>query len=383
MDQDSINPNSILFTRLELNQNVYIRLEFFSAIIKYIIIFEDCLLYHISFFTMKKVVANKNIDLLSLVIIMLIFLTAVLLSSDYTITLSQKSSGNNTWLEGKSLPTPRTEIIAVSLDNLVYVMGGFTNEGRITNAVEVYNTTNNLWDAKQSPLPIPLHHATASAHDGRIYVIGGYTGDWNPSDRLFIYDPKIDNWTTGPSMPTARGSHVSSFVGDVLYVIGGYMHDHSLSNVEAFDTINGTWTSLSPMPTARHHAASGVVDGNIYVIGGRITDSLVNVDVVEKYNPVLDKWDTDLAPMPSKRSGIAAATVSELIYILGGEQNQGTFDKNEVYNSTSDRWTEETPMPTARHGLGVVNVDDKIYVIGGGPHPGLNVTGKNEVYLLD
>lgn len=332
---------------------------------------------------MRKVMANKNFNLVSLVIVTLIFLTAVLSSGDYSVILSQKPSGNDTWLEGKSLPTPRTEIMAVSLDGLVYVIGGFTNEGRITNTVEVYNTTNNLWDTKIGSLPIPLHHATASTHDGRIYVVGGYTGNWDPSDRLLIYDPKIDNWTTGPSMPTARGSPVSSFVGEVLYVIGGDAYDHSLSNVESFDTINGTWTSLSPMPTARHHAASGVVDGDIYVIGGRITDSLVNVDVVEKYNPVLDRWYTDLAPMPSKRSGIAAATVSELIYILGGEQNQGTFDKNEVYNSTSDGWTEETPMPTARHGLGVVNVDDKIYVIGGGPHPGLTVTDKNEVYLHD
>lgn len=97
----------------------------------------------------------------------------------------------------------------------------------------------------------------------------------------------------------------------------------------------------------------------------------------------MDRWDSDLAPMPSKRSGIAATTVNGLIYVLGGEQNQGTFNKNEVYDPTSDVWTEEVPMPTARHGLGVVNVDDNIYVIGGGPHPGLTVTGKNEVYLTD
>ena len=55
---------------------------------------------------------------------------------------------------------------------------------------------------------------------------------------------------------------------------------------------------LAPMPTASHHPASAVVDGNIYVMGGRLTDSLVNVDVNEKYNPVSDQWTTDLQPMP-------------------------------------------------------------------------------------
>jgi len=231
-------------------------------------------------------VVNKNFNLLLLVIIMLIFLTVVLLSVGYTIALFQKSSGNDRWLKGKSLPTPRTEVMAVSLDDLVYVIGGFTNEGRITNTVEVYNTTNNFWYTALIPLPIPLHHASASTHDGRIYVVGGHKGDWNPSNRLFIYDPKIDNWTTEPSMPTARGSTVSYFVGDILFVIGGDMYDHSFFSVEAFDTFNGTWTSLSP-------------------------------------------------------------------------------------------------MPTTRHGLGVVNVDNTIYVIVGGLHPGLIVTGRNEVYLVD
>jgi hypothetical protein len=42
------------------------------------------------------------------------------------------------------------------------------------------------------------------------------------------------------------------------------------------------------MPTTRHHAASAVIDGNIYVIGGRLTNSLVNTYVVEKYGFVKD-----------------------------------------------------------------------------------------------
>ena len=137
------------------------------------------------------------------------------------------------------------------------------------------------------------------------------------------------------------------------------------------------------MPTARHPAASAVVDGNIYVMGGRLTGSLVNVDVNEKYNPVLDEWTTDLQPMPSKRSGVAATSVNGSIYVLGGEQNQGTFDNNKRYDVATDTWSEELPMPTARHGLGIASYDDKIYAIGDGPHTGLTVSNKNEIYYLN
>jgi hypothetical protein len=137
------------------------------------------------------------------------------------------------------------------------------------------------------------------------------------------------------------------------------------------------------MPTARHHAASAVVDGNIYVMDGRLTGSLVNVDVNEKYNPVLDDWTTDLQPMPSKRSGVAATSVNGLIFVFGGEQNQGTFDNNKRYDVATDTWSEELPMPTARHGLCIASYDYKIYAIGGGPHTGLTVSNKNDIYYLN
>lgn len=298
------------------------------------------------------------------------------------IVLAQNSSTNGTWMIGSSMPNPRTEVTAVSLNDTLYVIGGFTRDGINTNLVERYNFTSNSWDDGIKPLPIPLHHASATANGGKIFVIGGYYGDWVPSNKLFVYDPITNNWTTGPSMPTSRGSPVSNFVDGKLYVIGGDSNDNSLSNVEVYDPTTKNWTILSPMPTARHHAASAVVDGEIYVIGGRITNSLVNVDIVEKYDPKLDKWISDLSPMPSKRSGIAATSIDGFIYVLGGEQNQDTFNDNERYDPYSDLWSIEQPMPTARHGLGVTSIDDKIFAIGGGPHPGLTVTGQNEIYFL-
>jgi N-acetylneuraminic acid mutarotase len=86
--------------------------------------------------------------------------------------------------------------------------------------------------------------------------------------------------------------------------------------VESYDPTTNQWTTHTHMPTARHHAASAVIDGKIYVIGGRLTNSLVNTDVVEKYDPTSDSWTTDLEPMPSKRSGIAATNVNGFIYVL-------------------------------------------------------------------
>lgn len=309
-----------------------------------------------------------------------VYLIAVM--DNYTNAAAQSLDESGTWIVGTPMPNPRTEVTAATFNNTLYVIGGFTADGKTSNLIEAYNVPSNTWNEKIEPLPITLHHASSAINDGKVYVIGGYTGDWIPSNKMFIYDIITNNWTNAPAMPTKRGSPTANFVANKLYVMGGDIRGDALATVERYDPVTRNWTILSDMPTARHHAASAVVDGEIYVIGGRITGSLVNVDIVEKYNPVLDKWTKDLNPMPSKRSGIGATSVDGLIYVLGGEQNQGTFGNNERYDPKTDTWTIESPMPTARHGLGVASIDDKILAVGGGPHSGLTVTGQNEIYFL-
>lgn len=302
--------------------------------------------------------------------------------SIFPVSLAQEQIKEDYWVRGIDMPTPRTEVTSTDLGDGIYIIGGFTADGETTDIVEMFNVTSNSWNQNIASLPIPLHHTVAASYQGKIYAVGGYTGDWIPINKLFIYDPLRNSWTEGNPMPTPRGSPNANFVNGTLYVIGGDMHDHSLVVVEGYDPITKQWTSYTDMPTARHHAASAVVDGQIYVIGGRITGELINVDVIEKYDPATDKWTTDLEPMPSKRSGTVATSLNGFIYVLGGEQIQGTFDNNERYDPIKDVWIQDTPMPTARHGLGVTSYDGKIYAIGGGPHTGLTVSAVNEVFHI-
>ena len=291
------------------------------------------------------------IPILCFVYMLSIFFIAVFLVHIFNPSLAAATlSGESIWMEGMDLPNPRTEVTAAILDETVYVIGGFTFDGKITDIVEMYNSTDNTWVQNIKSLPLPLHHASSDTYRGKIYVVGGYIGNWIHSNNLFIYDPATNNWTMGNPMPTPRGSPNANFVSGILYVIGGDSYDHSQVVVERYDPITAEWMTLSSMPTARLHAASAVVDENIYVIGGRLTGSLVNVDVNKKFDPVSDQWTTDLQPMPSKRSGIAATSVNGSIYVLGGEQNQGTFNNNERYDPATDTWSEGLPMPTARHG---------------------------------
>jgi N-acetylneuraminic acid mutarotase len=325
----------------------------------------------------------------------------LIIISDFPLSMAQTAATTTTtesfWTAGAPMPTPRTEVTAAVLEDDIYVIGGFDEFGQVTDIVEVYNIANNTWSKAAAPLPEPLHHTAAASYNGKIYVVGGYTAPWSPSNKLFIYDPVQNSWQEGKSMPTARGALNVNFVNGILYAIGG-SSDIPLGSNEAYDPSSDNWTSKALMPTARHHAGSAVVDGKIFVIGGRISGSLENISVNEAYDPEQDIWITNLEAMPSKRSGIAAAAAppaggaaatadnassinASNIYVFGGEEPLRTFNNNEKYDATTNKWTSEPPMPTARHGLTAVYIgDDKIYVIGGGPQPGLSVSGVNEIF---
>jgi N-acetylneuraminic acid mutarotase len=92
------------------------------------------------------------------------------------VSNAQGQTRENGWMKGAPMPNPRTEVIAASLDDDVYVIGGFTSDGMGSSLVEMYNSTADSWKTDVAPLPVPLHHASAVTFDDKIYVVGGYSG---------------------------------------------------------------------------------------------------------------------------------------------------------------------------------------------------------------
>lgn len=302
----------------------------------------------------------------------------------YSLNISSSAEPSYIWGRGANLPTPRTDFTGTSLNEKVYIIGGFDNKGKNTDKVEFYNPEKDVW-ATAPPLPERLDHPAASSYNGSLFVVGGYirsNGEKISSDKLFIYDHDTDKWHEGKSMPEGRGALTANFINGTLYAVGGVDDSGVTNSNAAYDPETNSWKEKAPMPTAREHLASAVVDGKLYVIGGRVGGLEHNLDVNEVYDPVSDSW-TSLEPMPSKRGGLAAASSADgSIYVFGGEENAGTFNNNEKYNPYSDQWSVELPMPTARHGLSAVTLGDKIFVVGGGPEPGLIVGGVNEILKL-
>ena len=329
---------------------------------------------------------------MALVTVMVILIQSTIIDNTALLAspLTDSSSMNSsTWTSGANMIIPRTDFGGASLDEKIYIIGGFNNKGKVMNAVEYYDPKTDNWSTA-SPLPERLDHPAAAVYNGTLYVVGGYTREdntytrpGNPSEKLFIYNRSNDKWDEGMSMPQGRAALTANFINGTLYAVGGVDNSGVSNSNTAYDPLLDEWTEKTPMSTAREHLASAVVDGKLYVIGGRVGGFQDNLDTNQVYDPVRDSWTT-LEAMPSNRGGLAAtSSANGNIYVFGGEGPDGTFNNNEKYDLNANNWTSELPMPTARHGLVAAEVDDRIYVVGGGFEPGLSVSGLNEIFLFN
>lgn len=284
---------------------------------------------------------------------------------------------NEVWTFLTPMPIPRTEVATVAINENIYVIGGYDINGKGTDTVQVFNTTNNSWSVV-SPVPNTVNHVGAAWYKNEIYIVGGYDSV-GPTNDLFIYNVTDNSWKIGPPLPTPRGALTAQIIDGMLYVVGG-QNKLPLPTNEVFNLLTQTWDTKSPMPTPREHLTSSIIDGKMYVIGGRYLNPGNNYANVEVYDPQPDTWDI-LENMPTPRGGLASTTYNGTIFVFGGESWTEAFGNNEQY-IPNQGWQIHLQMQVPRHGLGAVTVDDTIYVIGGGAAAGLSVSGINESYSI-
>jgi len=274
------------------------------------------------------------------------------------------------------MPTARKEIsnATVSLDGNIYVIGGVTSNGVITNKVEVYTPATDDWQTV-APMPVPIWRVAAATVNGKIYVFGGYLSlnpyPFNPTDRVFEYDPATDNWTEKAKMPSARGAPLALAFNNLIHVLGGSTNI-SLTTHEIYNPVSNSWTNGAPMPQNRSALTGDVVGNQLFVAGGFRTnqggDAIPYAELL-RYEPGTNTWagTNALAPVPEARFGMDAGSLDGKFYVFGGNLGSNGISRTLRYDPQADQWEELEEMPQAFSFMGVGRVDQKFYVIGGGP----------------
>jgi N-acetylneuraminic acid mutarotase len=130
----------------------------------------------------------------------------------------------------------------------------------------------------------------------------------------------------------------------------------------------GTWTVRAPLALGpRQELGVAALGGQVYAIGG-FDAAGMPMATVEVYDPSTDRW-TQRSSLPLPLHHVNAAAVGERLYVVGALSggNFAAVGTALAYDPAADRWIFLTPMPsgTERGASGVAVVGTRIYVAGG------------------
>ena len=290
--------------------------------------------------------------------------------------MKEKVSG---WVKKSPMHRARSHFaVAVHRGN-IYVFGGGGEGFQSLNSTEIYNPQIDEWYRGKDMPTIRSGAVAALLHD-KIYVMGG---GFRHNDGRFeffkiveIYDPEADKWDKGPDLLMPHDYPASVVINGCIYVLGGHhpeateggpMSDPGFSFCEVFDPDKGIWMEIAPMPTSRFAFAAVVLDNKILALGGAGVreEGFSNFDIVELYDPLMNKWSDAGFRLPWPAAGLGACTNNNRLYIMGG--NSGVRIENRVayYSNDVNEWIELELLDIGRIVMGTITSGNTIYLIGG------------------
>ena len=241
------------------------------------------------------------------------------------------------WSSMADLPFDHSDYSAASVDDAIYVSGGFHRDRGTLSEVWRYSELNDEW-IKVQHLTLPRYNHSSVGYNNHIYVLGGEDSETTLTD-IEEYSPEHDKWTIIGSMnPTGSGMAAVALNGK-LYTIGWLTNVRLMCVVQCFDLSTLECTVIPGSGLNRQLFPAVALNDSIFILGGN------RMKEVAIYDP--ETFTSRKAEsMKFKRNTPSATVVGGKIYVTGGELRQHVT-KVESYNPELDLWNIGTPMPHA------------------------------------
>ena len=280
---------------------------------------------------------------------------------------------NINWEVGATAPVKDRGNIAVWLNGLVYMGGGYENEMQGSTQgsyiIYCYDPVKNLWIS-----PINTSYcffAMTILKDGLI-TVGGQDASYKRTNQVLTMESgQLRNYT---KMITPKSSVTAVGHQAMLIITGGWDDEGKiLSSTEVFDSNNGQWYICNDLPQPFHSGRLVVADNVLYLLGGFGDDHKPSLAVFTASLDALSehklKWNTH-KDTPWCRSTPISINGTHLL-IIGGRKKTGYnsyIRTTDIYKPSkgSHNWKVIGCIPSARSSPAAVSVgDNKIIVIGG------------------
>lgn len=123
----------------------------------------------------------------------------------------------------------------------VYAIGGQTLGWNCLSSVECFDPKTSTW-CKVASMKTPRRNAVSVSVNDKIYVIGGYNGS-SAVNLVEVYDPRENVWCCLAPMHTKRSSASAVHMNGSIFVAGGYSGTSFLNSVERYDIRANQWST--------------------------------------------------------------------------------------------------------------------------------------------
>ena len=280
-------------------------------------------------------------------------------------TTTEYNPKTDTWTTKSPVPTRISDrhlsiknLCVVTCQNKIYAIGGMEDVGVVTNTIREYNSTTDTWQTIQSTL-IKRTQAVAATLKDKIYIIGGFSGAPVSYYEIYnlteTYDPLTNTSSTKAPIPIpVRGASIA-VSNDKIYVFGGLTYDEYACNLtQIYNPETDSWSLGSQIPTGVSFACAGVTSGEfaprrIILLGGSAKPN-ISLNLTQIYDPEKDAWSNG-TPMSNRRLGLAVVVVDDLFYTLGGYEltpdgGGRVLSNNDIYTPVGYGSPEPTVSPS-------------------------------------
>jgi|GEM_PF-3566262 len=266
------------------------------------------------------------------------------------------------WKIRAPMPTPRTELCAVTLGDYIYVIGGRGDRGQIFATVERYDPVADRWDTLAARMQKERFSAAAVVFGGKIYVMGGRSREGTLKD-VEAYDPQADRWEEIQHMRGEREGLAAALLDSQIVVLGGADdHGNLYRSAERFNPDNNEWDEFENVLTTPRAALMALsIDDYMYLLGGFFGGPLA---IVERYDRDLQSAFVQSLTQP--RGNAAVAALGDTIFIIGGVGRHATpMSDAEMLILSEGVWKKTEAMSVPRDGLAAASAFGKVYAFGG------------------
>lgn len=193
----------------------------------------------------------------------------------------------NKWSELAPRPSFAHGYQIAAHGNYIYAFGGFAYSAehkpkwKSLDVIDRYSISENKWETI-AHLNLPRSSNVAVTIDNKVYLVGGWNGTpkfENDADGFFhdtveIFDLESEKVTIAPykiPTPVRRALTGVNYKDKILLVGGlgqGATHFELIQKVTSIDPVTGVATELPPLPFATFAPAAEILGDELYVFGG-------------------------------------------------------------------------------------------------------------------